>query len=197
MDFLKSTNISPCVLEQKDIASYIPYGLKVQDRDLDIWLLSQLGNVDPCMDGDVGLCCDGGDCQQYDYLSDIKPILRPMSDLVKEITHRGQTFVPMVEIAKLLGYSGLVRCKNGGHVAYGFGMTYLDDSPGYLIDWNSASGSFSIWYDDDFASSPMADMLFNMDALDMLSQWMFDYRGLISVDLALDVNTFVKNPYEL
>lgn len=117
MGFLKSTNISPCVLEQKDIASYIPYGLKVQDRDLDIWLLSQLGNVDPCMDGDVGLCCDGGDCQQYDYLSDIKPILRPMSDLVKEITHRGQTFVPMVEIAKLLGYSGLVRCKNGGHVA--------------------------------------------------------------------------------
>nr|DAT13735.1 MAG TPA: hypothetical protein [Herelleviridae sp.] len=76
-------------------------------------------------------------------------------------------------------------------------MTYLDDSPGYLIDWNSASGSFSLWYDDDFASSPMADMLFNMDALDMLSQWMFDYRGLISVDLALDVNTFVKNPYEL
>lgn len=84
MGFLKSTNISPCVLEQKDIASYIPYGLKVQDRDLDICLLSQLGNVDPCMDGDVGLCCDGGDCQQYDYLSDIKPILISDADCIKE-----------------------------------------------------------------------------------------------------------------
>lgn len=197
MGFSKMVNTSPCVLEQKDIASYIPYGLKVQDRDLDIWLLSQLGNVDPCMDGDVGLCCDGGDCQQYDYLSDIKPILRPMSDLVKEITHRGQTFVPMVEIAKLLGYSGLVRCENDGDVTYGFEMTYLDDAQGYLFDWNSESGSFSIWYDDDCASFPMADMIFNMDALDMLSQWMFDYRWLIPAGLALDVNTFVKNPYEL
>lgn len=43
----------------------------------------------------------------------------------------------------------------------------------------------------------MAGMIFNMDALDMLSQWMFDYRGLIPAGLALDVNTFVKNPYEL
>lgn len=196
MGFSKSVNTSPCVLDQKDIASYIPYGLKVQDRDLDIWLLSQLGNVDPCMDGDVGLCCDGGDCQQYDYLSDIKPILRPMSDLGEKITHRGQTFVPMVEIAKLLGYSGLVRHENDGEVTYGFDVPYMDDYDSYTFGWNSAHGAFSIWYDN-VAATPMADMIFNMDALDMLSQWMFDYQGLVTAGLALDVNTFVQNPYEL
>lgn len=43
-----------------DIAGYLPYDLKVQDRDQDIWVLCQLGNADPCMDGDIGLITDDG-----------------------------------------------------------------------------------------------------------------------------------------
>lgn len=198
MGFSKSVNTSPCVLDQKDIASYIPYGLKVQDRDLDIWLLSQLGNVDPCMDGDVGLCCDGGDCQQYDYLSDIKPILHPMSDLVKEITHRGQTFVPMVVIGKLLGYDNLKKYEIDGEVEYGFETRYADDAQGYIFGWHQASQSFGVWYDEIDEDSPSVEKLvMNVCAFDKLSEWMFDYRGLIPAGLAINANTLPENPYEL
>lgn len=31
---------------------------------------------------------------------------------------------------------------------------------------------------------------------DKLNEWMFDYRGLISAGLAIDVNTLPENPYE-
>lgn len=31
---------------------------------------------------------------------------------------------------------------------------------------------------------------------DLLSEWMLDYRGLIPAELAIDVNTLPKNPYE-
>lgn len=90
-----------------DIAGYLPYDLKVQDRDQDIWVLCQLGNADPCMDGDIGLTTDDGGHLQYDYLDDILPVLRPMSDLYVEITERGyndgKPFVPILELANLLG----------------------------------------------------------------------------------------------
>ena len=31
---------------------------------------------------------------------------------------------------------------------------------------------------------------------DKFHEWMFDYRGLISAGLAIDVNTLPENPYE-
>ena len=34
-------------------------------------------------------------------------------------------------------------------------------------------------------------------AFDKLSEWLFDYRGLIPAGLAVDVNTLSENPYEL
>ena len=37
----------------------------------------------------------------------------------------------------------------------------------------------------------------NVCAFDKLSEWMFDYRGLIPVGLAVDVNTLSENPYEV
>ena len=90
-----------------DIAGYLPYDLKVQDRDQDIWVLCQLGNADPCMDGDIGLTTDDGAYLRYDYLDDILPVLRPMSDLYVEITERGyndgKPFVPVKRLGELLG----------------------------------------------------------------------------------------------
>jgi hypothetical protein len=88
-----------------DIAGYLPYGLKIQGDDQDIWTIRQLGNVDPCRDGDVGLISDDGHYEQYDYIDDIKPVLRPMSDLYAEITERGyndgKPFIPIFRMAKI------------------------------------------------------------------------------------------------
>lgn len=197
-DQVTSIEQSRRLLELKDISAYLPYGLKVQDRDMDIWLLSQLGNADPCMDGDIGLCTDDGSYQQYDYLDEIKPILRPMSDLTKEITHRGETFVPMVEIGKLLGYDNLKKYEIDGVVEYGFETRYADDAQGYIFGWHQASQSFGVWYDEIDEDSPSVEKLvMNVCAFDKLAEWMFDYRGLIPAGLAVDVNTLPENPYEV
>lgn len=76
-----------------------------------------------------------------------RPILRPMSDLTKEITHRGEKFVPILALDKL-------NC---------FPISDTDKALRYY---------------------------------DKLNEWMFDYRGLISAGLAIDVNTLPENPYE-
>ena len=70
-----------------------------------------------------------------------------MSDLTKEITHRGEKFVPLLALDKL-------NC---------FPISDTDKALRYY---------------------------------DKLNEWMFDYRGLISAGLAIDVNTLPENPYE-
>ena len=177
------------LLELKDIAGYLPYGLKVQDRDMDIWSLSQLGNANPCMDGDIGLCTDDGSYQQYDYLDKIKPILRPMYDLTKEITHRGETFVPMVELAKLsINWVKTVwDVSDNGLFVYG-----LYGCSGDIIKFYYRPSCFYVSETNATERDNDQVILFNK-----LAEWMFDYRGLISAGLAVDVNMLTENPYEV
>lgn len=43
---------------------------------------------------------------------------------------------------------------------------------------------------------PISDTDKALRYYDKLNEWMFDYRGLISAGLAIDVNTLPENPYE-
>lgn len=150
-----------------DIAGYLPYDLKVQDRDQDIWVLCQLGNADPCMDGDIGLTTDDGAYLRYDYLDDILPVLRPMSDLYVEITERGyndgKPFVPVKRLGELLG-SDYEDCL--------------------ILDCRIKYSPSEVWYSDMCAF------------LDLLHRLHFDYRGLIDAGLAVSVHDLPTNPYE-
>lgn len=150
-----------------DIAGYLPYDLKVQDRDQDIWVLCQLGNADPCMDGDIGLTTDDGAYLRYDYLDDILPVLRPMSDLYVEITERGyndgKPFVPVKRLGELLG-SDYEDCL--------------------ILDCRIKYSPSEVWYSDMCAF------------LDLLHRLHFDYRDLIGAGLAVSVHDLKQNPYE-
>lgn len=81
-------------LEPKHLAPYLPYGLKMkadegtmiyEAKGINIseqfWILIKDRN--------------GFDCQ----ISNIKPILRPLSDLTKEIEHNGEKFVPINKLS--------------------------------------------------------------------------------------------------
>ena len=76
-------------LELKHLAPYLPYGLKVFVEDginaveevLGMWQHSCITEVE---DTDFEL---------------LKPILRPLSDLTKEIEHNGEKFVPIQKIS--------------------------------------------------------------------------------------------------
>lgn len=151
-----------------DIAGYLPYDLKVQDRDQDIWVLCQLGNADPCMDGDIGLTTDDGAYLRYDYLDDILPVLRPMSDLYVEITERGyndgKPFVLVKRLGELLG-SDYEDCL--------------------ILDCRIKYSPSEVWYSDMCAF------------LDLLHRLRFDYRDLIGAGLAVSVHDLKQNPYEV
>lgn len=150
-----------------DIAGYLPYDLKVQDRDQDIWVLCQLGNADPCMDGDIGLTTDDGGYLQYDYLDDILPVLRPMSDLYVEITERGynegKPFVPVKRLGELLG-SDYEDCL--------------------ILDCRIKYSPSEVWYSDMCAF------------FDLFHRLHFDYRDLIGAGLAVSVHDLPTNLYE-
>lgn len=166
-------------LTQTDIAGYLPYDLKVQDRDQDIWVLCQLGSADPCRDGDVGLTTDDGGYLQYDYLDDILPVLRPMSDLHVEITDRGyndgKPFIPIFRMAKIK-YPEFTR----------FTHYDLDEDRVFM---SSPDSPITGWYE------------YNEDELsigeyDLLHRLHIDYRGLIPAGLAVSVYDLPTNPYE-
>ncbi len=50
----------------------------------------------------LGGVINARDATGIDLISEIKPILRPLSQLVEEITHDGKTFVPLAELAKMV-----------------------------------------------------------------------------------------------
>ena len=123
-------------LELKDICGYLPYGLMQKHYN------------DVCSFTIATQSCMGKDVFHEMPIRFGKPILRPMSDLTTEITHRGEKFVPLLALDKL-------NC---------FPISDTDKALRYY---------------------------------DKLNEWMFDYRGLISAGLAIDVNTLPENPYEL
>lgn len=177
-----------------DIAGYLPYDLKVQDRDQDIWGLCQLGNADPCQVGDVGLITDNGAYMQYDYLDDIMPVLRPMSDLYVEITERGyndgKLFIPIVELANLLGAPEVYQWELHSDGRCAFSPEAME-----YFRWLEVEKSFlhSLSYRHDYLGY---DICNQHEMYDLLHRLHFDYRDLIGAGLAVSVHDLKQNPYE-
>lgn len=142
-------------LELKDICGYLPYGLKYQWTNMkSVRLISMTDEVDYSSQHSLSTAWEWMVHRQA------RPILRPMSDLTKEITHKGEKFVPLDVL------------NNRGH----------------FIEFDAAGLLYTV------GGCMDSDWLM---VFDKFHEWMFDYRGLISAGLAIDVNTLPENPYEL
>ena len=141
-------------LELKDICGYLPYGLKFLSDYFST--PHEIVSID-LTDNTADFSNNCGYTNKS--LGEVKPILRPMSDLTKEITHRGEKFVP---------------------------IDVFNDK-GHFIEFDSAGLLYTT------GGCMDSDWLM---VFDKLNAWMFDYRGLISAGLAIDVNTLPENPYE-
>lgn len=143
-------------LELKDIAGYLPYGLvvkcKVSNDHALYWACA-------CHILFEKVLLSGARDKEWHTLDKIKPYLRPMSDLTKEITHKGETFVPLDRIQAISRFFEFDDC-------------------GLLFMRNGCTQSE--W----------------LQVFELLSEWKFDYHGLIPASLAIDVNTLPENPYE-
>lgn len=142
-------------LEINHLAGYLPYGLDL-------------------MIGEYVCEIEGIDLHKKDSLiaervnynfSEIKPILRPLSDLTKEIKVKGEKFVPIeyFEIGDDDNYT----------FDFGKGNLFLIRDLELISEYNSN-------FDIQFLPKIVVDKFF---------EWHFDIYGLISKSLAIDINT--------
>jgi hypothetical protein len=128
-------------LELKNLASYLPYGLQIIDHlPKDTKFTMYGSNIDYC----INYC---------------KPILRPLSDLTKEIEVNGEKFVPMNILFNCDEFDSII-----GH-----------SSIEYANDFIKSNDRLSLCYDFYFWQK--------------LLEWHFDIYGLIENGLAIDINT--------
>lgn len=87
------------ILTIKELAPYLPYGLKV---------LSERGTV---YELDVYYNMMGNGIEKRDLYSvldnGMKPLLRPLSSLTEEIEHNGERFIPINKLKHLYGWDYL------------------------------------------------------------------------------------------
>jgi hypothetical protein len=122
-------------------------------------------------------------------LSDIKPILKPLSDLTKEIEVNGEKFVPLEILGQKHIEDGFF--EDG---SFGWGQsTGGDDEQDYYLTVSNNEGFylvFDIWcghqdeggycVDNENIPFPLVELFF---------KWHFDVFGLIEKGLAINKNT--------
>lgn len=145
-------------LELKHLAPYLPYSLKFY---VDMYEFTE-GNCKPemrlfTMGNDITMCLKYG-----------KPILRPLSDLTKEIEHNGENFIPVDYFE--------IGDNDNDSLEYDSGNIRLIDALTTASKYNSFG---------DFNFYPFG-------AIQKLIEWHFDVFGLIDAGLAIDINTLNK-----
>lgn len=149
------------MIDLKHIAPYIPYGVE------GLFTLSSVANIPKHKDEErIKLMTEDNIAF---FRSFCKLILRPLSDLDKDITHNGKTFNPVKELVEL------TKSSNALIAFYGLNTVGLAD---YLEDVANY-GNINPKY----LSYPLAQKLM---------EWHFDIHGLIERGLAIDINELNK-----
>jgi hypothetical protein len=170
-------------LELKDICGYLPYGLKAQysnnqTQDVITDVVNMPDNDDIKLT--IGYIGSGEHIWMY------KPILRPLSDLYRAITHNGEEIVPIVECAKISISNENWKLKDECAFLKFNGMSFVfntDEDGGFFVTIRSA---------------PLVPLCApnQFKLFDFLHELKIDYRGLIDDGLAIDANTLENNPYK-
>ena len=182
-------------LKLSDIACYLPYGLKMQVKNLGILELTDisLDKEYPCWFRTFGdyenpdfnyRILTHNNCIGKGYiLSEIKPILRPISDLYKPLKNGN---IPAIEIAKLVdnGHNhtdSIVKSYGVGHIRVY--TEKCDDVEAVNLRFdNDGLNSIS-----KFGEAIHIRTFLRIQ--DYLNEHHFDYKNLIGRGLAIDINT--------
>ena len=168
------------------LAPYVPYGLKVLVEEYGIELVVGIHGNDIITTEDNA------------HFSAVKPILRPLSYLTKEIEHNGEKFVPLVELFKLsrdnyqqeIKYhcvmaTSQIQIEMLGFRNYFFGL-YESDR-----DVRIENGLYFDCYSTDLVMDNRIEekILCQYSLFQKLFEWHFDVFQLIPQNLAVDINT--------
>ena len=177
-------------LELKHLAPYFPYGLKMAMTYDSIEDYENIDSDELCLQkGSVWelylLTTDsieffGGECDDFALKNDtfrianngtLKPILRPLSDLTKEIEHISYTKDLEPNLTKIIPEDffrkhWFLSIREDGHFS-------TDNGDGTCTGYTYKSASY--------------------DIIILLLEWHFDIYGLIKNGLAIDINTLYKS----
>lgn len=94
----------------EQLAPYLPYRLKLKTTTGVIGNMIQLNESSVYIDS--GPMWDSGSLYGWMLKCDVKPLLRPLSQLTEEIEHNGERFVPMAKLLEI-AYPQWMREKAG------------------------------------------------------------------------------------
>ena len=172
-------------LELKDIAPYLPYDIKVCTS----YGNNTLNKPKKLLGADI-------DRLRTSKSYSIYPLLRPMSDLIKEITHNGETFVPMLYLAGIEDRNNqyLDDDKEGepiigidendfdmGSMTYAITKRFVYDKDLKCFAIDIYDEGSELEYRESFASK-------SYELLQVLYELHFDVNDLISRGLAINLN---------
>lgn len=171
-------------------------GLRVQYKSREKYPIRKIGSVlsiNSLSKPYIQLLIDK-DIQSYSLVAvnyEIKPILRPMSDLCKPLEDGS---IPMEVILKMFGYDNVERYEDDGLVTYGWDAHICDDWQGYIINWHKRFKWFVSYYDDYDPENEDLNLtgdteVGNIEVVEYLFAHHFDVYGLIDQNLAIDINT--------
>lgn len=191
-------------LELKDICLYIPYELYLQVETNDGIFTGQFNGYDN--NGNISISL-GMRCV-YGRIEDenIKPYLYSMDWLTKPITHKGETFVPIVELAKInwlispkdINEYTLQNGDNGYGVYFNY-KPYKDKTRCFFFqvykDGQFQAFSTHINSTSDRSNTAKHCAINVKQVMEKLYEWKFDVNNLIPQQLAIPV-TEEFNPYK-
>lgn len=153
-------------LELKDIASYLPYEVKVKHISGKVFVANQIrGKKFIGYDDNFEACS---------HIEDSKLVLRPLSDLINDIVINGVTLLPIKALDYLFGqHSEAFEEK--------YDMIVTDN---FIKIWQGKS-FFVISIDSTILDEPFR-------VVEKLIEWHFDVKGLIPQGKAIDMNTLNK-----
>jgi len=192
-------------LELKHLAGYLPYGLKVFRENKSV--PSDTFVIKGATKENVFLSENGLVVVDIDR---IKPILRPLSDLTKEIEVNGEKFVPLEMLLKehltiqIRGFKSapkyeIIKCEHNSFkysnpISNEYSITYLEPIN------NGFSYVRKLIYDDTFYRFILRNVspeekfvgMSYRELDELLLEWHFDIYGLIEKGLGIDINILGK-----
>jgi len=164
-------------LTLKHLASYLPYGLKIQFDDGIAEMVSQTIAF-PAKFIDIETVCEDVNSS---------PILRPLSDFTKEIEQNGEKFIPLFELGKIFYPTGEIDCIQEKQLRIHIKSLNISIWLGY--DTSSHSFCLNKGY---VRKESLLNYMFVANQLEMfekLFEWHFDVFHLINTELAINMNT--------
>jgi len=145
-------------LKLRDLSVYLPYGLNGLDE------LKQRVKIIGFKNETYFI--ESGNVNAYGDILSLVPILRPLSDITKNITINEITFIPIKKLNEHIGF---------------YNSRFID------YDDGESKNTLHFSFFDVYFESLEFDKI--LEIQNKLLEWHFDIYGLIDKGLAIDINT--------